>query len=170
MRRIAVWILIIGLGFAFFRLPFAGVDLLIDAVGWLLAWNALRPLARKENTFGISAPLCLALVAVSALQLFFTGGLSTALALLRCGLEIALFAMVARGFGLVLRREGHEADARLAALCFGLCMAASLCVFTLVLWPSAPAVAAMALTFFAGAAHVALLACLARLGHVLKDA
>lgn len=131
MRRTAVGILLAGFVFIFFIIPFMGIDLLIDAVGFLLLFNgarALQKIGRAEaegllpgtNTgllppasfgFGAAQPLAIILVGLSAVQLFV--GVSTGMAsgggiigIARAVLEILLFLSLLRGFGPFLKNRG----------------------------------------------------------------
>ena len=116
--RNAVGILLAGFVFALFSFTVFGIDILLDAVGWLLVFNGVRPLERPEGGIGVRASLCLGLVVVSAVQLFFTGG-AVALLLLgtRAALEVALFLLLISLFRNLLASYGR---ARLAAVLTGL--------------------------------------------------
>ncbi len=61
-----------GLLFVLFSLPFLGVDLLIDAVGWILVFNGARICERPNGGIGPLAALCLILSAVASSLLFLT--------------------------------------------------------------------------------------------------
>ena len=74
-----------------------GVDLLIDAVGFLLAWNGLRALQKQEPVFCFAPLCCRVLIPLSALDLFFSGWLYGVVVLLRIVLEALLYWQFLRG-------------------------------------------------------------------------
>lgn len=177
MRRTAVGIILAGFLFIFVRLSFLGIDILIDAVGFLLIFNgarALQKIGRAQTdgllkpgatpvqepaplpaTFGFGAAqgCAIALVFVSALQLFLTGVPLTVLGILRAALEIALFAFLLRGFGPLARQERLRTPGRAAQLALALDMAASaLSVLHLFFTPPS------ALWVFTNAVHIFTLA------------
>lgn len=120
MRRTALAIMLAGFAFTFFSIPAAGIDLLIDAVGFLLVFNSLRPLKKLWPAFGPSPWVCLFLVAVSALQLFFTGEVSLVLTVLRAAGECLLFVFLARGLFAMARVTAHARLAPAVAACAAL--------------------------------------------------
>lgn len=126
MRKAAVGILLVGYVFVIFALPAFGIDLLIDAVGFLLIFNAARALRRTEPAFAFAPWVALALVVVSALQLFLSGAALVALAILRGLGEGLLLGLLARGFGRMLAAEGKPRAAVLARAGLLLCAAAAL--------------------------------------------
>ncbi len=69
----AVAVIFVGLIFVFFSFSFMGIDLLIDAVGWILVFNGVRVYERPRGGIGFIAVLCLILCVASALLLFFSG-------------------------------------------------------------------------------------------------
>lgn len=100
MRRTAL--IIMTAGFLFLldtaSITVAGIDLLLDPVGFLLIFNAVRPLKKYGDRFGPCIPLSLALVALSAVQLFLTAGLAAAVvAALRYAGQGALLLCLALG-------------------------------------------------------------------------
>lgn len=113
--KTAVAILLAGFVFAFFQLPFAGIDLLLDPVGFLLVFNGangLRKLAGAEGRgFGPACGVALALVALTAVQLFAGGAVADVLPALRGGLEAALFYLLYRGFAALLEGSGRPGGA-----------------------------------------------------------
>ncbi len=168
MRRTAILIMMVGFLFAYFSLEVAGIDLLIDAVGFLLVWNGVRVLARQENGFGFSGPVCLALVGICALQLFFDGTVGQVLAVLRAVAEVVLYAMMLRGFWRALRTGGGKADPVLAAVAFGGCMLAAVVPPLWFLIGAHPAVWT-GLWWMATALHTAMLLELWRCAVVLHE-
>ena len=95
----AAALMLTGFLFAQFSIHIAGLDILIDAVGWLLVFNGLRPLEKPEGGLGPRAGLCLALVAVAGAQIFALGGQAVVLQVMRALLEIGLFISMAQLFG-----------------------------------------------------------------------
>lgn len=147
MRRIAAGILLAGFVFIFFRVPVLGIDILIDAVGFLLLFNGARALQKMERAeaalcapdlftppafaFGAAQPIAIALVALSAAQLFAgavtglgSGGGIVGIA--RGVLEILLFACLLRGLLPLLKRQGRRALGWALPAALALDMAASL--------------------------------------------
>lgn len=116
VRGIALGLVAVGLGFAFFAIDFMGVDLLIDAVGFLIAYNGLRVLKKLCPGFAGSDILCIGLVALAALQLFLGGTALWVAGILRPLAECALFALMLRGFAQLLPR-GRRPALRWAVLC-----------------------------------------------------
>lgn len=117
VRKTATALLAVGLAFAWFAVMVFGVDVLIDAVGFLVAFNGLRPLARLWPKFR-GGPLCaLLLVAVSACALFVPRQFGAPLQGTRCLLEAALAVVLARGFG-QMYRGGPKAMGRALAAAF----------------------------------------------------
>lgn len=98
MRKVSAGIILAGFVFVFFALPFAGIDLLIDAVGFLLIFNGVRPLARLNRAFRPCPALSLGLTAVAALQLFTAGWAALCLGLLRAAGQAALCLLLGHGF------------------------------------------------------------------------
>ena len=120
MRRTAFLILLAGVIFVYFSIPFMGIDLLIDAVGFSLLFNAIRPLRKTRQGFAIADSLCLGLVLVSALQLLFFGIPSIVLASLRALLETLVFCMLAGGLWQMLKRDNAPRLALSIKIIFGL--------------------------------------------------
>ena len=109
MRRNAVGIMLAGFVFALFAVQVGGIDLLLDAVGWLLVFNGLRPMERPGGGVGPRAALCLALVAVSAAQLFLTAGTPELVAYVaRMALEAAFFLLMMLFFYRMLAGFSHR--------------------------------------------------------------
>lgn len=126
MFKVPVALLIAGLCFTFFSLTMMGVDLLIDAVGFLFIFNGLLHLRRKWTGFW-AGPLCsILLVGISSLQLFLPAW--TLVGVLRLVLTSILYLVCARGFFQMLR-PCSLFEARALAALFGLQAAALLLVF-----------------------------------------
>lgn len=70
MVAVPFGILFAGFAFTIFTIPFAGVDLLIDAVGFLLIFNGLLPLRKLHSAFFAAVPVSICLVILASLQLF----------------------------------------------------------------------------------------------------
>lgn len=98
MRRIAIAVMLAGFLFTTLSIRAAGIDLLIDAVGFLLIFNAARWLAKLGDRFTPCIPLCLGLLAVAALQLFLQGTALAVLGAVRAAGEAALYLLLWRGF------------------------------------------------------------------------
>jgi hypothetical protein len=101
MRKMALGIILAGCVFITFALYFAGIDLLIDAVGFLLILNGAHTLTKYGDRFGPCVPLCLGLVVVAALHLFFGGAAGLVIGLARACGESALFLLLAHGLALL---------------------------------------------------------------------
>lgn len=102
MRKTAVAIILFGLLFANVTLLFSGIDLLIDAVGFLLVWNGIVALQKVDPVYGKSSITSMVLVVLAVAQLFFTDAQSTIfmiLFLLRIVAEGILCWQVLNGFG-----------------------------------------------------------------------
>ena len=128
MQRTAVAIMLAGFIFTFFSLPFFGIDLFIDAVGFSLIFNAARALKSWQASFGKAAIAAMALVPLSALQLFFTAApLALALALLRAAGEAALFYFLAFGFYALLDASKRKAPALAMRFVFYLAAVLTVC-------------------------------------------
>ena len=134
----AVGILLVGFVFALFTLTFFGIDILLDAVGWLLVFNGVRPLERPKGGIGVRASLCLGLVVVSAAQLFLTGGVVALLLLgARAALEAALFLLLISLFRNLLASYGRARLAVVFAGVLALSAVASLFPFLVAVLPGA---------------------------------
>lgn len=137
MKKTAIMLMLVGLVFAFFTLPFSGIDLLIDAVGFLIVWNSLRALRLTSSAFATAAWLCLGLVGLSAAQLFSSGLAYTAVTNLRLLLEVPFFLLLLKGF-LSLASAAGLAKFRLPLLAvFSLYAIASLLLMTTLYLPAA---------------------------------
>ena len=97
MRKTSLMILLAGFVFIYFTLPFSGIDLLIDAVGFLLIRNGLRGLQKTGVTLGPAVSICLVLVAIAAGQLFVGGIFIVILAVLRAMAEASLLFFLMQG-------------------------------------------------------------------------
>lgn len=161
MHRPAAFIMLAGAVFIFFSLPLYGVDLLIDAVGFLLLFNGLRPYARLYPAFGPAPAVSLGLVAVAALSLFIGGAVGAALLWALAGGSALLFLLMALGFGRGLlpaepRSSGARAPIAALAICLGLAAPAAFFPRLAALLPAL----AGALDAAGLAVHLALLAAL----------
>lgn len=123
MTAIIMGIMLVGFSFTFFALPFAGIDLLIDAVGYLLIFNAVRPLRKLYPAFKGSVSTSLLLVVVSSLELFFPWG---PLYAIRAMADAFLLLCLARGFYRLFCQQDKLAVGRVIATVLGLNAAASL--------------------------------------------
>lgn len=94
MQKIAVGIILFGLAFTFFSIFFAGIDILIDAVGFLFVFNGTWALRKKVPLFAKAACLSLVLVVVSSAQLFAFSALATGVLLLRLILNLVLMLIL----------------------------------------------------------------------------
>lgn len=171
VQKTAVAIALVGFVFAFLTVPFAGIDLLIDAVGYLLVFNGLHGLVKLHGTGALRAARAVAaiLIAVCAVQLFFTGTVAGALALVRHLAEAILFGCMAPGFYRVLKNQQQPGGAVACAIALGLCVLAALAaavidLFTLAGSPFAP----QATSFIEGAGLVVHLGLLVVLLVVFK--
>lgn len=97
MRRTAVSIIIAGLVFVYFNIPFAGTDILIDAVGWLVVWNAVRALQKIDKVYYFAPQAAFALIIVSAFEMFASGGMLRIAVISASILELVFWAMLVRG-------------------------------------------------------------------------
>lgn len=118
-----------GFVFVFFALPFAGVDLLIDAVGFLLVWNGLAALQKLDKAYGAAPVVCLMLVAVSAAQLFFRGTAGQALQAVRVVGELVLYWQMLKGFARCAPKRAVPLPARLFWCGLAVCAVAGLLYF-----------------------------------------
>ncbi|MDL2324229.1 hypothetical protein LJC61_03635 [Ruminococcaceae bacterium OttesenSCG-928-A16] len=171
MRRIAAAIVLVGFAFAFFTLPFAGVDILIDAVGFLLVWNGVRALQKKDAVYRFAAPCSLVLVAIAAAQVFLGGGVAAyavqsglagwVLQGLRLAAEGLLYWQLLAGFARLAKAGQRPGLAKLAYVALAVCLAGvlvSACAWALLFF-GYPLVVPVAAVVWAG--HIALLAVLA---------
>lgn len=146
MRRTAFGIMLVGLLLVAFRIPFMGMDLLIDAVGYLLVCNGLWALHKVQRLYPAWLPgVCLPLVLAAALQLFFSVGTVLLITQILCLLlECILYVAFAAGVVADLRdgqkRQGQ--GSRRAMLpagvvwpLAGLGVVASLALLLHLLWP-----------------------------------
>lgn len=109
MLPAAIGLLLAGFGFTFFSVTVGDLDILIDAVGFLLVFNGVGAL-RKANKglFGGTAPVCLLLVVVACLQLFLPfGAMRVILLEARAALEAILYLLLARSMGRALQENQH---------------------------------------------------------------
>ncbi len=107
--KIATGLILAGLVFVFFTVPFMGIDLLMDPVGFVFIFNGARALARLaqaaagpgggKTAFGPAWVLALVLLALSLPQIFVAGGpAATVLGIARIVLQAALCLLLAAGF------------------------------------------------------------------------
>lgn len=120
MQKTAFGILLVGFVFVCFQIQLFGIDLLIDAVGFSLIFNGIRPLRKTMGGFLYADLVCLALVLVTALQLFISGPFGVVLALVRSVLEIFVFAGLAQGVYKWLQKQNHKKLGLVAVGVFGL--------------------------------------------------
>lgn len=159
MRRTAIAIMLVGFVFVFFSVEFRGIDLLIDAVGFLAIFNAVRPFEKTMPGFGKSTWCAIALTVLAAGQLFFGGTVYLVLSLLRAAGEILLFLWLMRGFAQMLVRDGRRQLAPLVYGAFALNVAASAFGAVLLFVP----LAGLAVTIVLAVVHLLLVALLLRL-------
>ncbi len=159
MRKIACLLAAFGFAFAFFTLRAFGIDLLIDAVGFVLAANAMRAFRRFWGGFPGAAALCFALAALAVAGIFVFGTAFSTVVVLRAVGECFLFGIMAAGFlHMELPPKQRVWRVLLAAACFA-CAAAvvSPAVWQLLL----SSAATNAFAAFSAAAHALLVAVLA---------
>lgn len=127
MQRIALLVIFSGFCFAYLTIPFAGIDLLIDAVGFLVVFNGLRFLGKLYQPHFRGGKLAsLVLVVVSALQLFLKEGLAAGtLAYVRAGMEVLLYFYLLLAFWAVLGQIGRPRLRGALAAVLGLAIAAT---------------------------------------------
>ena len=162
MRKTAVLLIVFGFAFVFFRIEAFGIDLLMDAAGYVLVFNGVRALGKVHGGFGISPALCIVLVLVTAVQIFLSGVPLVAVSLVRTAPEMCLFFMMAAGFYALAKADGR---AWLGGILFAL-FAASAAASLLAGLDAVPYFAAIGLFhgFVAGfslTAHIALCVTLA---------
>lgn len=167
MRKTAILILLAGFVFVFYSLEFMGVDLLIDAVGWLMVWNGVRALHKRDGVFRLSVIFSLMLVPISALQLFFTGPVVFLLWALRYACELLFYFTMMQGFCRLLCTENRQKNTPLVRAVF---LCAMLPFGLPVLFGSAPELLLRAAQFTGYAVHLAFLLVLWRLALLLDDA
>jgi hypothetical protein len=109
MLPAAIGLMLAGFGFIFFTVTAGDLDILIDAVGFLLIFNGVLALRKThKKLFGGACLLCLPLVAVACLQLFFIFGTAPLLLLgLRAVLEALLYLLLAISMGKALGEERY---------------------------------------------------------------
>lgn len=107
MRKTATLLVVAGFGFAFITvwLPSMGIDLLIDAVGYLLVWNGLRALQARDKVYGFAPYVALALVGITTAQLMVRGTMIPVLSLVRPLAEALLFWQLFWGLRRIARAE-----------------------------------------------------------------
>lgn len=140
MRKTAIVLMCVGFVFIYFTVPVAGVDLLIDAVGYLLIFNGAWAFRLTNISFKIGALTALGLVPVAALQLFISGNAGSILELVRNILTFALLGFLMHAFAYELSQEGSSAAAIMCRGIFGLNMIA-VTFFSFLLAPASPAAA-----------------------------
>ncbi len=119
MTKTALIILVIGYVFVFFSIPFLGVDILIDAVGFLLLFNGYRAFRLLDKSFKGAASVSLALVVVAALQLFVSGTAALILLVLRQIGMALLYVFTARGFVYLFNKIDKKSFSMVIRLVFG---------------------------------------------------
>ena len=133
MQKTAVGVTLAGFVLAFFSLYAFGLDLLIDAVGFLLVFNGARALAVWAAPFKPASAVALGLVAVAAAQLFFVAGVPALVlgALRGVGLAV-LYLLFAGGFATLFEAGRQKRLAAFAKAVFWLAAAGSLLALV---WP-----------------------------------
>lgn len=125
MRRVTAGLMAAGFVFVFFSIPVAGVDILIDAVGFLLVFNGLRPLAKLHPHFRFSPAVSLFLVVVTAAQLFLPASLARTATIMRAAGETSLYILIANGYGRSFLAGGKPGQAAFSGGIFTLCAVAT---------------------------------------------
>lgn len=107
-----------GFVFMYATLPFMGMDLLIDAVGFLLMFNGLNALRKLEPACGFALPgfIALAMVVPAAVQLFASGGVLAVAGWVRLAGETLLYVLVFRALALCAKAGAAGLPVR---LCIG---------------------------------------------------
>ncbi len=159
VQSIALGMMCVGLGFAYFGLLFNGVDLLIDAVGYLLVFNALRALKKIQHRFAGGDVIAGILTVVALAQLFVYGTMLFFVMLIRGILELVLYIVLFCGLASTLKAVVGEVGRRVYLAIFLVCALGCGCLyFAALLWPVAkPAIIETLFTIFC----VALVICLA---------
>ncbi len=116
----AVAVMFFGFLFVLFTLPFMGLDLLIDAVGWVLIFNGVRVLERPNGGAGKTAIVCLILCVISGLQLFLLGTAYTVFSYLYGFFQVIFFVFSAILLYRVFTALAEKRNALFCALGFGL--------------------------------------------------
>lgn len=140
LRRTATGIILAGYIFAVFRVSFGGVDLLIDAVGYLLVFNGAKALRKRNGKFAGAPVMALGLVVVAAIQMFALGMMALVLAMLRCVADVLLYLFLQRGYVADLAGDGWHWESGLFRVAFGvnaLAQAAQLGALAAGRWPLA---------------------------------
>ena len=133
MQKTAVGVMLAGFVLAFFSLYAFGLDLLIDAVGFLLVFNSARALAVWAAPFKPASAVALGLVAVAAAQLFFMSGVpAVVLGVLRGAGLAALYLLFSAGFAPLFGAGYQKRLAPIAKAVFWLAAAGSLLALV---WP-----------------------------------
>lgn len=123
MRKTAILLMLVGFAVVYFTIPLFGIDILMDAVGYLLVWNAVRVLHKKEDTFGFAPTCALVLTAICALQVTTGGMVLAAMLVVRPLAEALLYWQLLRGFA---RLAAAEEKPQLRTICF---VVMALCIF-----------------------------------------
>lgn len=110
MSTAAIGLMVAGFLFTFYSIPVAGVDILIDAVGYLLLFNAAGALKKlgERRHFKLAPALSFLLVLYSAVQMFLYGGTAVLAGVPRALLELLLFLSLGRGFGRQLVEDNER--------------------------------------------------------------
>lgn len=125
MYKTPTVLVLVGFAVVYFTIPFLGIDILIDAVGFLLVFNGLLALKRQQRLF-LFAPQCsMVLVVAAAAQLFASGWLLMALGICRVIAECVLYWQMMRGFKGLAVGAGVAVLAKTAYVVLGLCVVSS---------------------------------------------
>ncbi len=116
----AIVVLCAGLLFVFFSIQFMGIDLLIDAVGWVLIFNGIRILERPGGGIGPKAALCIVLAVAGGALLFLKGMLYTVVVYGYAILSALFFIALAFLLHRILLILHHRISAICCAVCFGI--------------------------------------------------
>lgn len=128
MRKVSIGLLLAGFVFLFVDIPFMGIDILLDAVGYIFIFNAARGLAALQPAFKPAIPCSIAMALASA---FFTiaagvpalapvaqaGGGALPSLVLSVG-DILLLLFLARGFSRLATGSASRAAAIFTTIAF----------------------------------------------------
>lgn len=114
MRKIPFIIMAIGFAFTYYSIPFMGIDLLIDAVGYLFIFNGLWVFRLQGTRYTLGALCAFALVIIAAFPLLFSSFASQLFILLRYAFDFILLVLLAFCFVPSLVAQGRR---QLLVLC-----------------------------------------------------
>lgn len=101
MRKASIILILGGFVFVLFSAPLLGLDLLIDAVGYLFIWNGLRMLQKESPFFRLAIFFALILTGVAAVHLFLPNNIVLFFIWLIC--DLFLYVFMFRGFFILAR-------------------------------------------------------------------